>query len=120
MAWFHEQHPQREGFVVALVHPDERPGAPGVYRELSYPADDQIRNDVVVIAAGCSCGWRSPYLVPQATILPGALSEAPIPVPSYSPFTAWVTEPDEAECRRLWTTHIGATIPGRAEVLTRH
>lgn len=115
MGWLNEKYPDHEGYVIPLV---EREGVyRGLYRELRYPGDDKERTDVVRIQAGCSCGWRSAYLVPERGVEPTP-SGGSFPLPSYSPFAAWVTEADEERCRKLWGVHAREPLPETAEVAT--
>lgn len=115
MGWISFDHPDHEGFVVALVERDGVSPLSGCYRELQYPGDNQERNDVVRIQAGCSCGWRSAYLVPGRGV-EHTPSGGSILLPSYSPYAAWVTEADEERCRKLWTVHTREPLPEQAEV----
>ena len=109
MVWTHDDHPRFKGYIAALVHPEGVDGSiDGYYRELRYPTDDTERTDIVRIQAACTCGWRSPYMVPErGTCRPPRDSQhSEVPVPSYSQHTAWVTEPDLERCRKLWHTHV--------------
>lgn len=92
-----------EGYVVALIEREGTSYGSGIYRELSYPTDEQDRPRIDRIQAGCDCGWRSSYMRPAATWWSetGKLER-----PRWAPFIAIVSDEDEERCRLLWRDHL--------------
>lgn len=109
MGWINEDHPEHEGHVVGLVRPEGVAAGSAIFRELGYP-EKAKRTDIVRIQAACECGWRSPYLIPLRTMIPGtgADGNAGMFFPSYSPSSMLVAEEDEERCRQLWGEHVHA------------
>lgn len=102
MGWFRDDAPGHEGFCVALVELEARPGS-GLLRELSYPADDTPRGPIFDAQAGCDCGWRSPRLT----------------VPSFRaahwrPFTVQLQDEDTERLASLWGEHVELEIAREA------
>lgn len=93
MGWQHEKGPGHEGWIVGLVvregcDPDSR-----LFRELAYPTDAGDRTDIVRLAAGCECGWRSPHFDPREPA-------------SWMPHCVIASERDEDRARELWVDHV--------------
>lgn len=91
MGW--QANSSAEGFVVALV---EEPGA-GTWgpwlRELGpRQGDDDRRDDVAVVQAGCVCGWRGPRRRAYGRAV-------------WHPYMCDVTEPLEDDLRAEWAAH---------------
>lgn len=100
MGWIREDSASGcEGFLVACVHLLDRDGRElvEIYRELSYPLDDQRRTDIRSVAAGCECGWRSSHWRPEH----GG---------SWSPFSFFGNEKDEDRAADLWDGHVKARV----------
>jgi len=57
---------EHEGYTAGLVRRAGCDESSGLLRELEYPRDSD-RNDVPVrmVAAACTCGWRSPRWQPR-------------------------------------------------------
>ena len=99
---FVSNNPGHEGYPVAFVHRLNKDGSEcrGLYRELGYPLDDEIRDDIAVISAGCECGWRSPHWRPSAW-WEGEKRHTP----RWYPCSASISERDEDRVRELWREH---------------
>jgi hypothetical protein len=119
MGWVREDHPGHEGFPVALV---ERDGvSPGslLYRELGYPQDDQPRDDVQVVQAGCECGWRSSYLRVRNVRGPST-PLGTVERPAWAPFTVIMDERDEDRLCELWNGHLrGGALENPVDALVK-
>ena len=114
MGWVITEHPDHEGFVVGLVPLEGGDG--GQLREIGN-AEQGTRRDVERIQAGCSCGWRSPHLVPERGEVSGTTTEGTsfsAPVPTYWPSLVYVAEADEGRCRFLWLEHVRGPDSGGA------
>ena len=117
MGWFYD-NPElsacydHDGFVVALTYRTADRTA-GLYQELSYPDNATYEPEAIPrIQAACSCGWRSPYLVPHRAVYRG--ENAVHRLPRYTPCSAWVAESDEERCRELWAEHMHHVVPALA------
>jgi hypothetical protein len=93
MGWFHEEHAAHEGYVVGFVARDGCAADSGLYRELGYPRDDDTRQVVECLSAGCDCGWRSPRWAPQRPA-------------QWWPFSVAVCEADKERAHQLWRRHV--------------
>lgn len=102
MGWFRDEHPEHEGYAVAYVVRDGCQPDSHLFRELDYPGDNTIRLDVRRVGAGCTCGWRSPYLDERGTWYPFhvELGDARVEV--------WI--------RELWQDHLAETARAAAKV----
>ncbi len=95
MGWVREDAREGcEGYVVALVHGLNQDGKElhGLYRSLSYPLDDERRQDIRRLAAGCECGWRSPRW-------------RPLEPARWMPFCVFASERDEDRALDAWRDH---------------
>lgn len=92
MGWFRDEHPEHEGYPVAYVVRDGCQPDSHLFRELGYPGDNTTRLDVRRVGAGCTCGWRSPYLDERGTWYPYSVE--------------LVREQVEAWIRQLWQDHL--------------
>lgn len=117
MGWFYDKPElpacyDHEGYVVALTYRtlDGR-RCTELFTELHYPDKGTYEPEAIArIQAGCNCGWRSPYLVPERGIFRGETSVHRLP--RYTPCSAWVTEADEDRCEALWDEHVHQAVPG--------
>lgn len=111
MGWFYDKPEcyDHEGYVVALTYrANDRTSE--LFRELGYPDKATYESAAIPrIQAGCGCGWRSPYLIPERGAYQG--SESVFHLPRWSPCSAWVTERDEQRCRDLWDEHVHHAVP---------
>lgn len=95
MGWFRDDHPNHEGFTVGYVVREGTGEGSDILRELAYPTDnaDLGKKQLPRIGAGCTCGWRSPYLVPREPA-------------EWSPFVVHLGKWDEERVRGLWDEHL--------------
>lgn len=113
MGWFYDRPdvPEcygHEGFVVALT--DDR--ASGLFREIQSESATYEPEAIARIQAGCACGWRSAYLVPERGEYHGANSVHRLP--RWTPCSPWVTGRDEERCEALWAEHVHQAVPALA------
>lgn len=99
MAWFHARYPAHEGGVVGYVLCEDCPPGFEQYRELACAVDFSSGAGAAArpaerIAAGCTCGWRSPHWSPS---LP-PLTVGPL----------WVTafQDEQKRAHQLWERHL--------------
>jgi len=77
---------------VAFVVRDGCDAKSGLLRELQYPGDHGERTDIVVISAGCECGWRSTRFAPRRA-------------PRWYPYTCILADADDEEIHALAAEH---------------
>lgn len=100
MGWINEDAPDHEGYVAAFVD-----GGRGRARELGYPEDntDHKTLPVGVVAAACTCGWRSKrFAAPAGT--------------AWIPYTVILHEPSETQLVGLWSDHVKAELQPRGRL----
>jgi hypothetical protein len=108
MGWMNVDHPEHEGWAVALQK-DERSefARDGYFRELGYPKDDKDNIRVDAVQAGCDCGWRSA----RFKVLPGDVE--------WMPFVALCSPTIEERIHTLWRAHIDGLADGREDQVRR-
>jgi len=94
MGYFQDEYPEHEGYAVGYVYREGCAGDTRLVRELLYPTDNASRGDVVLISAGCDCGWTSPYFKPRTGRV------------EWSPFTVHTSEEDDDRVVALWREHL--------------
>ena len=108
MGYFRDDFPRHEGWVVGYVVREGCDRGSGLFRELLYPADKEDRTDLVVLGAGCECGWRSAHFAPDWRSSP----------PSWGPYSVLASERDEGCVCALWSEHLADIARGK-QVPTR-
>lgn len=103
MGILNEQAPDHEGYPVAYV----RRGGVGedslLVRELQYPGDNGRREDIILLGAGCECGWRSSHFWPTSG---DRLT--------WMPFSVCLGASDEERWAALWREHVQEVVARRA------
>jgi hypothetical protein len=91
MGWLSDD-PLHEGYLIGFV---ERAGVTpggGLLRECAYPQDGE-RLQLVAVAAGCDCGWRSPRWMPARPAL-------------WLPYAVEASPDEEERGRAAWRQHL--------------
>lgn len=95
MGLFSSDSPGHETYAVALVARDNCDPESGLYRELQYPNDKDERGDILRLACGCDCGWRSPHFRPSY-----------MEPPRWFPFSTVLGKYDEDRIYKLGSAHL--------------
>jgi hypothetical protein len=115
MAWFNEQAPRHEGYIIGLRPVTTEAGSID-FRALG-DEDDDGRTEVPlrIVQVGCDCGWRSQRLrAPLGTTWSGFVL---LPRAEQERETAGGPKPFETVCRELWREHAISSTTAGLEVI---
>lgn len=95
MGLFDSDLPDHETYAIAFVARDNCDPESRLYRELAYPNDNGDRTDILRLACGCECGWRSSHFAPSV-----------VEPPEWFPFTTILGKRDEERIHELGVAHL--------------